>query len=88
MSSEWPEYDHEALGDGRTWSGTFSSFNQRTDEVYYFITIHEADRDLPRFLVAVGIGLIPATEWETPEFPGKLRQQIVREAQKGKTNVP
>lgn len=87
MSSEWPRYDHEALADGRAWSGTFDSYNQRTDEAYYFITIHEAGGDLPRFLVAVGLGMIRDTEFENPKFPEKLRQQILSETRRGKTGV-
>jgi hypothetical protein len=55
---KWSKYGHQALGYGRTWSGTFA------------------------------IGKISNTEFETPQFPDNLRQQILPEAKRGRTNVP
>jgi hypothetical protein len=34
---QWPTFANEALGDGRTWSATFESYDQRNDDVYYVV---------------------------------------------------
>jgi hypothetical protein len=88
MPFNWPNYESEALGDGRTWSGTFESFEQRNDVAYYEITIHDGGRgDWPPFTVAVGTGLIPDSEFGKPDFPATLREYVVLVAKEGHTNI-
>jgi hypothetical protein len=88
MSFTWPNYQDEALGDGRTWSGTFDSFDQRNDEVYYVITLHEGGRDLEPFMVAVATGWIgDGSALKKPDFVPKLRDKIALVAKAGKTNT-
>ena len=83
MDFNWPQYDHTPLGDGRTFSATFESFNERTDQAYYVVTI---GGQAP-FKIVVTIGLIPESEWTKPDFASRLLAFIVPLVQVGKSNI-
>jgi hypothetical protein len=87
MSFTWPKYDQESLGDGRTWSGTFDSYSEHTDEAYYLITLHDGGRDLAPFMAKVHMGWVGDYNWDKPDFVPKLRDQIVLVAKDGKANT-
>ena len=83
MDFKWPQYDHAPLGDGRTFSATFESFNERTEQAYYVVTI----TGQAPFKIVVSLGLIPESEWEQPNFPSRLLAFIVPLVQAGKSNI-
>ena len=87
MEFEWPNYDRETLDDGRAFSATFVSWDQRKDQIYYRVTLHEDGRDFPPFTIRFGTA-IPESEWGRPDFAARLREDFVHYAREGKTNVP
>ncbi|HWE31467.1 MAG TPA: hypothetical protein VHB97_25870 [Polyangia bacterium] len=87
MSWKFPNYDREPLGDGRTFSATFSSWDQYKDLIYYQVTLHEDGRDLPPFTIVV-VTYIPGREWDQPNFATRLLDDFLPIVKAGKTNVP
>ena len=86
MDFEWPSYDHERLDDGRAWSAKFSSWDQRKDDIYYNVTLHEDGGDLPPFAIVFATS-VPESEWDRPDFAARLLRDMVRLVAAGKTNI-
>ncbi|GGM85778.1 hypothetical protein ACFFX1_29560 [Dactylosporangium sucinum] len=54
MELEFPDFTTPDPLDGhRSWTARFDSFNQRTDDLYYVVSIHEDGRVVRRFVVNV-----------------------------------
>lgn len=76
----WPVFDAQPLDDGRSWSATFDSYDQRNDYAYYAIRIGE-----------LGITAMIAPygdDWSTPEFARSLQTQLAEIALSGASNTP
>ena len=54
MDFVWPEFKDVALDGNRSWSATFDSFDQRTDDCYYVMTLQQSGRETARFMVRAG----------------------------------
>ena len=87
MDFTFPQYpEPTAIDAQRSWTATFESYDQRNDDVYYVVTIHEAGREVARFIVQ----LWPQwtnDDWSTPGFVEYLRQEIHKVAVTGKSNT-
>jgi hypothetical protein len=83
----WPHYDHAPLGDRLSFSATFESYNQRLDDAYYIVTLHDGGNDLPPFRVVLSVAWVGGGDWEKPDFAPKLGEEIAKYAKDGKTNV-
>lgn len=70
----------------RSWTASFDSYDQRNDDVYYVVTLHEAGREVGRFMVQVGLHWA-GDDWTGPDFVERLRKEIHRAAATGKTNT-
>lgn len=82
MSFTWPEFAGEPIGDGRTWSATFDSYDERKDDVYYVVTLTDGES----FMVCVS-ATFSGDQWEEAEVTSTLRARIAQVAATGKTNT-
>ena len=85
MDSNWPDFTDERLDAQRTWSARFDSYNQRTDDVYYRVTIKEGGSEGAPFMVEAGVAWLG--DLQGPQFVEKLRGQIRDLAAAGKANT-
>ena len=87
MSSTFPKFATPTPLDAqRTWTAAFDSYDQRNDDLYYVISIHEAGREVTRFMVQ----LFPSwagEDWAEPAFTEGLRAELQKHAAAGKTNT-
>jgi hypothetical protein len=82
----FPEYPRLLpLPDGRSWSAELDSYDQRNENVYYEVTLHDPQGDVARFMVQVDVGWAP--EFSTPDFTGRLRGELGRLAAAGVSNT-
>jgi hypothetical protein len=87
MDFAFPQFDQPAALDAqRAWTATFDSYDQRNDDVYYVVAIHEAEREVARFMVQVFLSWA-GDDWTGPEFTEQLREELHRLAGHGKTNT-
>jgi hypothetical protein len=82
MSTDWPEFANEKLDDGRRWSATFDSYDQRKDTVYYVVTLSDGTS----FMVAVS-ALLSTEQWNDEEARTTLGARLGRVAATGQTNT-
>lgn len=87
MKSVWPQFLRPTrLGDGRSWTAVFDSFDQRNDDVYYYLTISEAGRDPSAFFARVSVP--PEGEGAGgPALRALLREELHRLAESGRANT-
>jgi hypothetical protein len=87
MSFSWPVFsDPVPLSGGRTWTAQFESYDQRNDDCYYAVTVHEGDRVIGRFMVQVGLWWA-GNDWTGPEFVERLAKELGQVAATGHTNT-
>jgi hypothetical protein len=87
MSFTFPEFSQPTAIDAqRAWTAVFESYDQRNDDAYYIVTLHEAGRSVERFFVQVGLHWA-GDDWTGPEFLDRLRDEIDRVARTGKSNT-
>lgn len=86
MSFTWPEFISQPLDGGRTWSAKFDSYDQRNEDCYYLVTIHEGDRVVGSFMVQAGTEFA-GDDWTGPAFLEELRKRLARVAATGQTNT-
>jgi hypothetical protein len=87
MEFRFPEYAVPRQIDAqRAWTATFESYDQRNDDVYYVVTIHEGARQVGSFMVQVWLSWA-GDDWRRPDFEERLRQDIHEVAATGKTNT-
>ena len=78
----WPEYKDEPLDDGRRWSATFESYDERKDTAYYIVTLSDGTR----FMAAVS-AMLSTDKWVEEEARTTLRTRIGHVAATGQTNT-
>lgn len=87
MTFTFPSFDTPTSLDGhRSWTAVFDSYDQRNDDLYYVIVIHEAGREVKRFMVQ----LFPSwagEDWVEPAFTQGLHAELQEHAAEGKTNT-
>jgi hypothetical protein len=87
MSSQFPDFPAlNPLDARRSWTATFDSYDQRNDDAYYVVTIHEAGAVTATFMVQVGM-YWAGDDWSGPEFLPRLKEEIQRIAATGKANT-
>jgi hypothetical protein len=87
MAFTFPPYQEPTAIDARrSWTATFDSYDQRNDDVYYVVTVHEAGREAARFMVQVGL-YWAGDDWTVPGFVERLTQELHKVAATGKTNT-
>lgn len=87
MKTRWPQFlKPTRLSDGRAWTAVFDSYNQRHDDVYYYVTVVEEGRDPNGFFVQVSVP--PEGEGSAgPALRSFLRAEIDRLADAGRPNT-
>jgi len=80
--ASWPEFNNEPLVDGRTWSATFESYDERHDDVYYVVTLSDGTD-----LMAQCSATFSSDAWIETEVRDTLRERIGRVAATGKSNT-
>lgn len=87
MKTRWPQFlKPTRLSDGRAWTAVFDSFDQRNDDVYYYVTVVEEGRDPSGFFVQVSVP--PEGEGSAgPALRSFLRAEINRLADDGCPNT-
>ena len=85
MDPDWPDFRGEPLDPGRTWSARFDSFNQRTDAVFYLVTITEGGRESAPFMIEAGVAWPDSVQGAA--LVEKLREQLRRLAADGQANT-
>jgi hypothetical protein len=87
MAFTFPEYTQPTPLDAqRSWTATFESYDQRNDDVYYVVTLHEAGCEDVRFIVQV-FPYWAGDDWSGPEFAERMRQELHKLAAAGQTNT-
>jgi hypothetical protein len=72
-------------GGGSAWTAEFESYNQRTDDVYYVVTVLDGAGPPVRFMANVVPP--PGDDWTGPAFAEGLREQLHQVAAMGRTNT-
>jgi hypothetical protein len=87
MKASWPQFLHPTrLGDGRSWTAVFDSFDQRNDDVYYYVTVVEPGRDPNACFVRVSVP--PEGQGSGgPALRALLREEINGLAESGRANT-
>ena len=80
--ASWPQFHGEALPDGRTWSATFDSYDERHDDVYYVVTLSDGTE-----LMAQVSATFSSDAWIDAEVRDTLRARIGQVAATGKSNT-
>ncbi|MBI4614609.1 MAG: hypothetical protein HY720_13445 [Planctomycetes bacterium] len=87
MSFEWPEFrERTPIDSAMSWSAEFESYDQRKDDCYYAVTLHEGDREATRFYVKIDVGWVGG-DCTDPEFLERMRTEIHTVAARGRTNT-
>lgn len=87
MAFTFPEYPEPVPIDGqRSWTARFESYDQRNDDIYYGVTLHEAGEPAVQLMVQVWPSWA-GDDWTRPDFADRLRQEIHAVAATGKTNT-
>jgi len=87
MAFDFPDFQVPIPLDAqRAWTAAFDSYDQRNDDAYYVVTLHDAGREVARFMVQVGVS------WAGDDFTGagflpRLRDELQRVAATGKANT-
>jgi hypothetical protein len=75
----FPEFgEPEPLGDGRSWTARFQSYNERLDDIYYVVTV-----DGTSFMAQLYV----PTDFRLPVFPELIRRDLRDLAAAGTTNT-
>ena len=64
------------LSDVFSWTATYDSFDQRNDDCFYVITLHNSIGVDDQFKAKVWMHWAPDTSWDTPEFLAQLRGEL------------
>lgn len=87
MSSEFPEFDEPiAIDARRSWTARFDSYDQRQEDCYYAVALHQDGREVARFMAEVSLHWA-GDDWSAAEFVERLRQELQDVAVQGKTNT-
>jgi len=85
--SDEPQFPEPTpLDAGRSWTAAFDSYNERTLDLYYIITLHEGGRPVARFMAE----LFPSwdvVDWAAARHRESLRRAIHEVAASGRTNT-
>jgi hypothetical protein len=81
--SGYPSFDEpEKLGGGRAWTARFASFNERLDDLYYVVTLHDAGGE--RSFMAQ---LYVLEDPRLPVYAESVRRDLRALAETGETNT-
>ena len=87
MAFEWPRYDEPIpIDETRSWTAKSESYDQRNDECYYIVSLHEAGQPVRRIMAKVDIGWA-GDDWSTSEFSERVKGQIHWVAAAGRSNT-
>jgi hypothetical protein len=86
-SAGFPTFDEPTPIDARRWwTAAFDSYDQRNDDAYYVVTVHESAREVARFVVQVSL-YWAGDDWTGPAFAERLRRETHAVASTGRTNT-
>lgn len=87
MEFKWPVFDELMVIDAsRSWTAAFDSYDQRNDNCYYIITLHESGKPSRRFMAQIDVGWA-GSNWTIPSFAARLRDRIGWVARAGVSNT-
>ena len=87
MAFSFPSFDTPTPLDAqRGWTARFDSYDQRNEDVYYVVAIHDGTREVARFMVQISVAGA-GDDWTAPGFTEDLRKDLQRAAGAGKTNT-
>ncbi len=87
MAFDFPQFTEPTPIDGkRSWTARYVSYDQRNEDVYYFVTVREGDHEVAQFMVQVSL-YWAGDDWNVPTFLPHLRKDIGDAAAVGKTNT-
>lgn len=85
MTSPWPEFDQPIPIDAtRSWTALFNTYDQRTDDCYYIITLHGGGTSERRIMAEISLC---AQDLSDPGFAGWLKRQLHDVAASGRPNT-
>ena len=70
----------------RSWTAEFESFNERTLDLYYIVTVHDGVRPAATFIAEV-FPWWSVEKWDDPAFVGRLRDALHEVAVTGRSNT-
>ena len=87
MSFQWIEFSTPiAITETKSWTAIFDSYDQRNDNCYYQIWIHEQPAPPVMFMAQVRL-YWAGDNWETPRFDERLKEELHQIANQGVTNT-
>lgn len=86
MSFEFPPLHDTPIDPRRSWSASFVSYDQRNEDVYYWVILKEDGREAAGFMAQVSL-YWAGEDWRVPEFLDGLRGRIQDVALSGKANT-
>ncbi len=87
MEFRWPNFDEVMELDGsRTWTAAFDSYDQRNENCYYIITLHEKGKPSRRYMAQIDVGWAE-NDWRVPSFAARLKDRLEWLARAGATNT-
>lgn len=75
-----------ALDVRRSWTAAFDSYDQRTDDAYYAVMLHEDGRAAAAFMARVDLSWA-GEDWTGPGFADRLKRDLHDVALRGETNT-
>ena len=87
MAFDFPAFTEPTPIDGkRSWTARYVSYDQRNEDLYYFVTLREGDHEVAQFMVQVSL-YWTGDDWTVPSFLPHLKKDIGDAAAAGKTNT-
>ncbi|MBP2329189.1 hypothetical protein JOF56_009574 [Kibdelosporangium banguiense] len=87
MTFTFPQFDQpNTLDADRTWVALYDSYDQRNEDAYYVITVHDGEHETARFVAKVGLWWAE-DDWTSSDFVDRLRRELHHLAGEGETNT-
>ena len=87
MAFQWPEHrDPVPIDARRTWTATFDSYDQRTDDVYHVALLHEDGAEAAEFMLKVDVGWTDSLRPDQ-SLADELARAVGALAARGETNT-
>lgn len=84
MTFQFPEFPDPIAIDGQhSWTAVLDSFNQRTDDLYYRLTLHHRNQPVACFMAQAACW----TSLDGEELVSDVREQLHAVASTGATNT-
>jgi hypothetical protein len=87
MAFNWPQFsDKQPLDGKRAWTAKLDSYDQRSDDCYYVVSVWNGEQAGASFMAKIGLAWV-GDDWSEPAFSTRLREELANVARGGVTNT-